>query len=193
MYSAILETQRLLLKGLSPAGISHVFENFTKHEIKALLGHQTEEAFLQEEDKYKKGYDSYNRTFLLFLLVEKEASKIIGRCGIHNWNMAHSRAEIGYNITDESFKNKGYMTEAVEAIIRHGFCTLKLNRLEAIVGCANIPSLRLMEKFGFCREGVLRQHYPLNGTFEDSIMFSRLQQEYQSGGEDHSNKQGPFN
>lgn len=188
MYSAILETQRLVLKGLSPTGISHVFENFTKQEIKELLGHQTEEAFLEEEDKYKKGYASYNRTFLLFLLFEKEANKIIGRCGIHNWNIDHSRAEIGYNMTDENFKNKGYMREAVEAIIHYGFCTLKLNRLEAIVGCANIPSLRLMEKFGFCREGVLRQHYPLNGKFEDSIIFSKLQYEYQSDSDDRSQK-----
>lgn len=180
MYSAILETKRLILRGLSPANISYIFENFSKDKVKQLLGHQSDEDFLTEENKYKNGYASYNRTFILFLLSEKESNTIIGRCGIHNWNVAHRRAEIGYNITDESCKNKGYMTEAVEAIIDYAFNKLNLNRLDAIVGHANMPSLKLMEKFAFIREGVLRQHFLSNEKFEDSIIFSKLQQEYRS-------------
>ena len=180
MYSEILETQRLILRGLSPANISYIFENFTKETIKELLGHQTDEDFLIEVNKYKNGYASYNRTFILFLLLEKESNKIIGRCGIHNWNVSHLRAEIGYNITEESYKNKGYMTEAVKAVIDYGFNKLNLNRLDAIVGHSNMPSLKLMEKFAFVKEGVLRQHFLSNEKFEDSIMFSKLQLEYRT-------------
>ena len=174
----IIETERLLLKGLSPEAMAFIFENHSKDEIKRMLGHQSEEDYQKEETKHKNGYSCYNRSFILFLLTDKASNTIIGRCGIHNWNAEHRRAEIGYAMTDERYKRKGFMTEAVEAVIEYGFSQLNLNRLEGIVGPENIPSLRIMEKFNFIKEGVLRQHYFTNGEFEDSIFFSKLYQEY---------------
>jgi [ribosomal protein S5]-alanine N-acetyltransferase len=106
--------------------------------------------------------------------VDKESGLIIGRCGLHNWNKEHKRAEIGYVMEMEDFKRKGLMTEAVKAIIDYGFGELNLNRIEAIVGAGNIPSLKIMEKFNFIKEGTMRQHCFADDKYEDSILFSRL-------------------
>jgi ribosomal-protein-alanine N-acetyltransferase len=173
-----IETSRLILKGLSPEDMKIVFEQYPKEEIKQILGHRSEEDYLKEEYKYRNGYASYNRSFILFLLTDKASGTIIGRCGLHNWNTDHSRAEIGYSMEDESFKRLGLMSEAVEAIIDYGFRQLNLNRIEALVAPNNIPSLRLMEKNNFIREGLLRKHYNVSGFFEDSVMFSKLYEEY---------------
>ena len=158
--------------------MTSIFENFSKDEIKKVLGHGTEEEYNKEEYKYKNGYASYNRSFILFLLSEKTSNKIIGRCGLHNWNVEHNRAEIGYNISDEISKRKGLMTEAVSAIIDYGFNTLKLHRIEALVGSNNIPSLKIIEKNRFIKEGLLRQHYYIADKYEDSVLFSKLYNEY---------------
>lgn len=174
----ILETERLVLKGLSPDDMKYIFENLTRSEIKKVLGHRSEEDYQKEENKYKNGYSSYNRSFILFLLTDKESGKIIGRCGLHNWNKEHKRAEIGYVMEDEDFKRKGLMTEAVHAIINYGFTKLNLNRIEALVGIENTPSLKLMEKNNFIREGVLRQRVLISGGYEDSALFSKLFEEY---------------
>lgn len=174
----IIETERLILKGLSPDGMKYIFENCSKDEIKRILGHRSEEDYQKEEYKHKNGYSSYNRSFELFLMIDKASDTIIGRCGIHNWNVEHNRAEIGYAMADEDYKRKGLMTEALGVIIEYGFTKMNLNRMEAIVGIGNIPSLRLMEKYNFTREGVLRQHYYASGKYEDSILFSRLYPEY---------------
>ncbi len=174
----ILETNRLILKGLTPVHMKYVFENYTKKEIKILLGHRSEEDYQKEEYKFKNGYASYNRSFMLFLLTDKGSNKIFGRCGLHNWNKEHSRAEIGYSIDIEQFKRKGLMSEALEVIIAYGFDKLKLNRIEALVGKDNIPSLKLMEKYDFMHEGILRNHYYLNDKYIDSIMFSILRKDY---------------
>lgn len=173
-----IETKNLLLKGLSPNDMKSIFENHSKAEIKNLLGHRSEEDFLKEESKYKNGYSSYNRSFKLFLIIDKSSNTIIGRCGIHNWNVEHKRAEIGYVMEEESYKRKVLMTEALGAIIEYGFTKLNLNRIEALVGIGNTASLRLMEKYNFVKEGVLRQHYFTAGKFEDSVMFSKLCDEY---------------
>ena len=174
----IIETKRLKLTGFSPQDMTSVFENFSKDERRKILGHRTEEDYQKEEYKYKNGYASYNRSFILFLLSEKEYDNIIGRCGLHNWNVEHNRAEIGYNISDENFKRKGLMTEAVSAIIDYGFNTLKLHRIEALVGSNNIPSLKIMERNRFIKEGLLRQHYYITDKYEDSVLFSKLYNEY---------------
>lgn len=173
-----LETDRLLLKGLTPEAMTHLFENYPKTEIKMLLGHRSEEDYQLEEYKQKNGYAAYNRSFLLFLLTEKRSQKIIGRCGIHNWNKDHFRAEIGYSIQDEDDKKKGFMTEALPPIIAYGFNDLKLHRLEALVGAGNEASLRLLKKNRFVEEGLLREHYKTAQGYVDSICFSLLEREY---------------
>lgn len=178
MTFVTIETSRLTLKGITPDGMTYIFGNLTKPEIMKLLGHRSEEAYRKEEAKQKNGYASYNRTFLLFLLIDKESGSIIGRCGLHNWYPEHKRAEIGYIMEEENFRGKGLIAEAINAVIDYGFTQLHLNRIEAMVGAGNGPSLRLMEKFNFKREGVLRQHYYTSDQFEDSVVFSRLYDEY---------------
>ena len=109
--------------------------------------------------------------------MDKSTEKIIGWCGFHTWYLDHFRAEIGYGLFDENFKNKGIMTEAMKAILEYGFKQMKLHRIEAFIGTYNIPSLKLVEKFGFTKEGILRNHYLKNNVLEDSAVFSLLQKE----------------
>lgn len=174
----IIETQRLILTGYSSQDMTLIFENFSRDEIMKILGHRTEDDYEKEEYKYKNGYASYNRDFLLFLLTEKTTNTIIGRCGLHNWNKEHHRAEIGYNLTDENFKRKGYMTEAVASIIDYGFHKLNLHRIEALVGSNNVASLKIIENQHFTKEGLLRQHFLTEEKYEDSMVFSLLYNEY---------------
>lgn len=174
----LIETLRLKLTGYSPQNMTFIFENFSTDEIKKLLGHRTDDEFQKEEYKYKNGYASYNRAFILFLLTDKKTNTIIGRCGLHNWNKEHHRAEIGYNMSDENFKRKGLMTEAVSSIIDYGFNKLNLHRIEALVGSNNIPSVKIMERHHFTKEGLLREHNFVTDKYEDSIIYSLLKNEY---------------
>jgi [ribosomal protein S5]-alanine N-acetyltransferase len=180
-----LETKRLRLSVLSPDDLRSIFENFTKPDIKKILGHRSEEEYQKEERKHKNGYSCYNRSFKLFLMTDKVSETVIGRCGLHNWNAEHCRAEIGYVIHDDNFKNKGLMTEAVELIISYGFSKMNLHRIEALVSAENNASLKLLNKYNFTREGLLRQHYLNNGKYDDSLVFSLLLSEYTT----HGNKQ----
>jgi ribosomal-protein-alanine N-acetyltransferase len=111
-------------------------------------------------------------------LFEKSTSLYVGNCGFHTWCPEHYRAEIGYDMIDDMHKNKGYMTEALCTIIAYGFNEMKLNRIEALIGPNNIPSLKLLQKFGFTKEGYLREHYCKNGEIQDSIFYALLKSEY---------------
>lgn len=179
MNFVLLETDRLILKGMSPELMNEIFETQEKSRIMEILGHQNEEEYERELSKYQRGYSSYRSRFLLFLIVRKDNQKIIGRCGLHNWNPDHNRAEIGYNLLMEVDKRQGFMSEAVKKILEYGFRTLDLHRIEAMLSPTNIPSKRIIEKFGFTKEGQLREHFQVDGAFGDSLIYSLLQSEYE--------------
>lgn len=173
-----LETQRLVLKKLSPEDFASLFGNYPDAEVKKLLGLSSDEELAKEKEKSKGGYKTYDRSICAFLLVLKDTGETIGRCGYHNWYSQHRRAEIGYLLMKEEHKRKGYMSEAMKAILDYGFNTMSLNRVEACIGPANIASQSLVKKYGFVLEGYLRQHFVRTDAAEDSLIFSLLKEEY---------------
>jgi ribosomal-protein-alanine N-acetyltransferase len=172
-----LETKRLLLRILSTKDFNYLFENCSEETIRKELNILTDAQFEKEKNKFVMGYSDYRRTILLFQLIHKETKEIIGNCGYHNWQAEHRRAEIGYDISKEEFKRKGFMTEALKAIIDYGFTAMNLIRIEACVSPKNEASLKLIHKFNFLKEGYLRQHFVVNGKAEDSVFFSLLKDE----------------
>jgi len=176
-----IETERLLLRELNPEIMEQVFTSFEDDEIVSFLGLTTENELETEKNNFAQGLTSYRSSFKAFLLVEKASGRIIGRAGFHTWAKQHSRAELGYHISNDADKNKGYMKEALAAIIDFGFTNMRLNRIEALLSKENTPSLRLVQGFGFTEEGLLRSHYFKNNRMEDSAVFSLLQSEYKPG------------
>ncbi len=113
-------------------------------------------------------------SLLVFLLVEKESGRTIGQCGYHTWNRLHDRAEVFYLLSDDGDKRKGYMKEALAAVLQYGFREMRLNRIEAFVADYNEPSVRLLHHYGFRKEGTARGHYLVDGVYEDSDFYALL-------------------
>ncbi|MCK6649411.1 MAG: GNAT family N-acetyltransferase, partial [Bacteroidia bacterium] len=57
---------------------------------------------------------------------------------------------------------------------------LKLHRVQALVARENIASIKLLERFKFKKEGVLREDYLVDGKMEDSVCYSLLKHEWES-------------
>ncbi len=85
-------------------------------------------------------------------------------------------AEVSYYLSPDMWK-KGIITEALKLVLSFGFEDLKLNRIQACVLPENAASLRVLEKNGFRREGLLRQ-YDYGKEFHDVLMYSIIAQEF---------------
>lgn len=72
----------------------------------------------------------------------------------------------------------GIMTEVLNVIIDFAFHTLDVNRIEAAVSTENTASIRVLEKSGFIKEGILRECSYWRGSCHDMMMFSILKNEY---------------
>ncbi|GAB3539738.1 GNAT family protein [Pontibacter brevis] len=175
----ILATERLYLRELTPDMYNTLFRSYAEREIKAYLGLRSAAEFREAKRRYEQGTTTYYTTFKHFHLLHKENGQVIGRCDFHTWIRAHRRAEVGYTITSEEYKNQGLMTEALRAVLSYGFEKMSLYRVEALASPHNTPSLRLLKHHGFQKEGHLRSHYMIDTGLQDSLMFSLLLPEFE--------------
>lgn len=178
MNFEFLETERLRLRKMTDGMYEDIVLHSSDQEVIRLFGIK-EEDLEKERAKAEKGFSMFNKSMLIFHLVDRSSDTVIGWCGYHTWFREHRRAEIGYMLFSEEFYGKGLMSEAVKEVIRYGFETMKLNRIDALVGPENHASLKIVDKFGFKQEGVLRHHYFTKERFEDSVYFGLLAEEYQ--------------
>ncbi|WP_334074717.1 MULTISPECIES: GNAT family protein [Paenibacillus] len=108
----------------------------------------------------------------------KEDGRVIGSCGFNSWELAGAyRGEIGYDLGKE-YWGSGYMSETLRTVIRYGYETMGLNRIEGLVDPRNEASRKLLGALGFQEEGLLREYQKTEEGFVDLIMFSLLEKDY---------------
>ena len=112
-------------------------------------------------------------TTILWILTDRESGAYLGGACLWNWDEAHFRAEVGYDLTPSRW-GQGLVTEAMTPILRVGWERMKLHSLEGRVNPENQGSIRVLEKLGFQKEAHYRENY-FNGTsFEDTAVYSLL-------------------
>lgn len=156
----------------------YIYSNFSDDELLAFLGLSTIESLESEKQKYTGGLTTFNKSYLYHTIKYKATNTVIGRCGYHTWYTQHNRAEIFYDIYPEELKRQGIITEALQAVLHFGFTKMSLHRVEAMTATYNTASINTLKKFGFTEEGILREHYLVDGIMEDSLMFSLLKHEF---------------
>jgi RimJ/RimL family protein N-acetyltransferase len=95
---------------------------------------------------------------------ERETGELIGDCSLH-FDKAFDEWELSYGFRRDRWGH-GYATEAARACVRHGFETMKLEKIWADVDPANAASARVLEKCGFVRIGKWGENllYELSAT-----------------------------
>jgi RimJ/RimL family protein N-acetyltransferase len=102
--------------------------------------------------------------------IRSPSGMLIGATGFHEIVPAH-KSEFGYWLA-RPYWNQGLMTRIVGAMVRHAWDELGLVRLTAEVFAHNAASMRVLEKNGFLREGVLRKNVVKDGKFIDAVLYS---------------------
>ncbi|GGY04874.1 GNAT family N-acetyltransferase [Paludibacterium paludis] len=114
---------------------------------------------------------------LRLALIEKTTERLLGYCTLFDFSWSSRRASLGYGLAFDAW-GKGLMREAASAMLDYGFGELGLNRSEAGVDPGNAASIALLERLGFVREGVLREHWAVGDTLADSVIYGLLRREW---------------
>lgn len=114
---------------------------------------------------------------LVWAIADADTDLQIGSSAIFYMDLTQARAEIGYSLHPD-WQGRGLASEALQLVLGYAFTELGLRRIEADIDPRNLPSCRLVERFGFVREGLLRERWHVNGEICDSAIYGLLRQDF---------------
>lgn len=132
-------------------------DDLTKSAFKRRVRHY------QREARADQGY--------AFLVLDLADERLVGGIALTNVQRGVTQsASVGYWLGRSELK-RGYMADALGTIIRFSFQHLRLHRLEAATQMENTPSIRVLERNGFVREGYARGYLKIDGQWRDHLLF----------------------
>ncbi len=144
-------------------------------EAKDTSGRRRPKKKIKLDYHYKATMKEYKaRRELTWLMELKETGKIIGEIVLYDFRL-QKQADIGYRI-NKKYWGQGYASEAGEAIVSFGFDNLELDRLQIRCFKDNPGSIRIAEKLGFQKEGLIRKGVIIN-VITDYYIFGLLRED----------------
>ncbi len=174
-----LETKRLVLRQMTMDDLDFYFKHFSIKEIEEGSGYPApKDLGAAREEVQRFIVDLFeNGLGYRWGIAKRGEDDLIGTCGYYLWNREARKAVIGYDL-EPDYWGQGIMTEALAEIIRFGFKDMNLNRVQVSTAPWNERSMRLIQRLGFKREGILRDNFIFKGRFQDDVMFSLLRREW---------------
>ena len=103
--------------------------------------------------------------------VVDASDRYAGACGLNQISQVNRVANLGYWIRS-SLTGQGFAVAAVRQLIEWGMANTELNRLEILIAAGNARSLRVAEKVGARRDGLLAKRFMLGGAACDAVLYS---------------------
>ncbi|MDX6644311.1 MAG: hypothetical protein QOK40_38, partial [Miltoncostaeaceae bacterium] len=115
-------------------------------------------------------------------IADLATDELLGAIGMHAFRWQDRRAEVGYWLAPEA-RGRGVATCALRLLSRWALANLGLARLDLFAEEENVASVRVAERAGFVREGLLRSYIEIKGRRRSVLVFSLLAHDVASGGE----------
>lgn len=165
-----LETERLLLKNISSEDRSFIFAQFSNSEVNKFLYDAEPLTDIHGADEIIDFYTQPEpRGHHRWILVRKNDGVRLGTCGFHCWEQSTGCCDIGYDLFPD-FWGKGYMSEAIEAIISFAKDEMKIEKINACIFIENDRSIKIMERFGFVFDGQMKNEIFRGNTYPHKIL-----------------------
>ena len=177
-----IETERLVLRKLRMEDAEDMFEYGRDPEIAFRGLWPPLESLEESRADIADVLDGYATGGNISWAIEHKADRqMIGRIGLGPYSRMNRRAEVGYAM-NRAYWGRGLATEAVRGVLGFAFGTLGLNRVQAIVLPDNAGSMRVLEKAGMQREGLLRKYQYVLGDYWDVYMYGVLRSDWEAAG-----------
>jgi RimJ/RimL family protein N-acetyltransferase len=122
-------------------------------------------------ERYDEGWEAGSRAG--FAIVDAESDEFLGLALLVRIDRDGREAEAGYLVAPAA-RGRGVAVRALRLLTDWALTELALLRVELRIGADNEGSIRVAERAGFVREGVLRSVYFKNGVRSDVAIYSRL-------------------
>ena len=118
-------------------------------------------------------YDQADGTRAGFAVVDEASGEFLGMAALVRVDLEGREAEAGY-IVSPSARGRGVAVRALRLVTAWAFEERGMERVELRIDVDNLPSLKVADRAGFVREGVLRSVHFKDGERVDIAVYSRL-------------------
>ncbi|MFD3158009.1 GNAT family N-acetyltransferase [Haloimpatiens sp. FM7330] len=176
----IIETKRIVLRKLVIEDAENIFKNWASlEETMKYLPWEPSKSIEQVKVRLQNWINLYsNNTFFQWGIELKSSKELIGIINLHEVDVNNQSAETSY-ILAKKYWNKGFMTEALQAVLNFGFEDIGLNRINAEYYDGNISSEKVMLKNNLQYEGVAKEKYLKKGKFYNAIQYALTKKEWE--------------
>lgn len=176
-----IETNRLVLRKFEYSDAEDMLNLWaSKPEIQHMYAEPVYTTIDEVNGLLDKFISAYNNEHCYrWAIIDKADKRCIGQIAYYLVDAKNHFAEIEYCLATE-YQKRGYMTEAVRAILDFGFNKIGLHRVQISTKEINVPSKRVIEKCGFKYEGTLRDFFYYNGEYVGRLYYSMLKSEFET-------------
>lgn len=170
----VLTTERLVLRPLTMADAPALYAVFSDPLVTRYWATEPWTDITFAETAIARALECYrDETEIRFAVELVRGREVIGTVNLHHFFDQNRRCELGYAIGSRHW-GQGLASEALGAVLEHAFREVGLNRIEADIDPRNDASGRLLEKFGFRKEGFMPQRWLVHGEFADTTFYGLL-------------------
>jgi RimJ/RimL family protein N-acetyltransferase len=119
-----------------------------------------------------------NPSKIVFAIKKLDRKEHIGNTGLYHIDWINRRAEFWILIGEQNSWAQGIGAEVVSLMKHYAFNNLNLNKLYLNVGADNCEAINLYKNLNFVQEGILKEHYYIQGKYLDIITMSILKADY---------------
>ena len=117
-----------------------------------------------------------------FLVCLRDSGEIVGTVNLNEIVFGgFQSAYLGY-YGFAPHARQGLMGEGVSLVVTHAFRQLRLHRVEANIQPKNRPSIELVDRLGFAREGLSRRYLKVAGRWRDHERWATIAEEWRATG-----------
>jgi len=170
----VLETRRLLLRGIGPADVQEIWAMRASGRVNQFIARNPMETFDQAEALVARTMAAFEeQQGIGWAGVLKANGAMIGTCGFNSIDYPNLRAEIGGELAVAQWGTHMAL-EAVAAILQFGWEAMGLHSVEAKVAPANRGAIALLEHLGFSKEAHFKDRIRFNDTFSDMAIYTLI-------------------
>ena len=165
-----METERLIIRPITEMDFEDICQYGCDEETGQYMIYwpKTKEQIKVFINNCITSMDSECPTWYEFVMQLKSTSKVIGNITLE---IKESEAEIGW-ISHKNYWNKGYMSEAINMVIKFAFHNLLICKMVATCTDKNIGSYKVMEKCNMKRISEENNHKSMRQGIE--VTYNKL-------------------
>jgi RimJ/RimL family protein N-acetyltransferase len=179
MLGEVIRTERLVLRPIGVEDVSGVQAAAGRREVADTMISIPHPFSTEDTERYVRSRVAamQRERGAAFTLRTHAPMVFVGFAELRDIDREHALAELSFWLAVES-RGRGYMGEALAAVLRYAFQDLDLNRVHAYHMVRNPTSGRVLARLGFAVEGILRQRVRKWGRFEDVVLQALLRSEW---------------